>query len=209
MPSFCSRLWTLGLVVGLIAGCGGGSGGNNTGGGGGSSTTVTFTFVFDSAPTVAARIGSGSFAPVTLSSNTLTLSIPQGTTDFAVAYLCPAYPYFVNGIQYSYNDQYVIEASTQDQTSFTESCPVPTSVRSRIVLTPAPFPARKTFWSKLGIIRELSIVITVSCRRGRKAVSLPPAATRRLSTPIQDPFPPTITRHWRYADTMGKRLRAR
>ena len=88
-------------------------------------TTVTFMFVFNSVPTVAAKIGSGSFAPMALSSNTLTLSIPQGTTDFAVAYLCPAYPYYVDGIQYSYNDQYVILASTEDQTSFTESCPSP------------------------------------------------------------------------------------
>ena len=124
MPSFCSCLWTLGLVAALIAGCGGSSG-STTGGGGGNPTTVTFTFVGNPAPTVAARIGSGSFTPTTLSSNALTLSIPEGTTEFAVAYLCPAYPYFVNGIQYSYNDQYVIEASTEDQISFTESCPSP------------------------------------------------------------------------------------
>jgi len=112
------------IVVALaMGGCGGSvMPGNN---GGGPTTTVTFTF--DSAgampAVVATRIGSGAFAPATLSSNVLTLSIPEGTTDFAVAYLCPTYPYFSGGIQYGYNDQYVVEAGTGDGTSFTESCP--------------------------------------------------------------------------------------
>jgi hypothetical protein len=71
---------------------------------------------------VATRIGSGTFTEATLSSNVLTVSVPAGTTDFAVAYLCPTYPYYEAGIQYSYNSQHVVEASTADWTSYATAC---------------------------------------------------------------------------------------
>ena len=117
------------VVCVFVTGCGSSvkSGGGGGGGGGNTNpTTVTVTFKATSIAAVAVKIGSGSFTPATLSSNTLTLSIPQGTTDFAVAYLCPTYPSYSGGLQYSYNEQYVIEGNTQDATSFTESCPPPT-----------------------------------------------------------------------------------
>jgi len=90
----------------------------------GNSTSVTFTFDTAGAmpSVVATRIGSGAFAKASLSSNVLALSIPEGTTDFAVAYLCPAYPYYEGGVEYSYNVQNVVEASVADWTSNTAVC---------------------------------------------------------------------------------------
>ncbi len=120
MSSDFLRFSALALFLSLLAGCGGlpSSGSGSTGGnsgGGGSPTTVTFTF--DSAGStpavVATRIGTGVFNKTTLSSNVLTLSIPAGMTSFAVAYLCPTYPYFSGGVTYSNNDQYVVQASTE------------------------------------------------------------------------------------------------
>ena len=112
------------LGLSLAAGCGGGSSsGGGTGGGGGNSTTVTFT-VKDATPTtVAAKIGSGAYAAQSLSSGTLTLSLPSGTTDFAVAYACPPQTFAPVGVlSGTATRQTVFEASTADGTSFPLSC---------------------------------------------------------------------------------------
>jgi len=120
MPFFCSRLWVFGVCAALVAGCGGsgsttgsgGSGGGGGGGGGTTSTTVTFTFSGPNVPVlVAAKIGTGAFSAQTLSGSTLTLSIPSGTSNYAVAYLC------------SSQFEIVWEASIADGTSPSESCP--------------------------------------------------------------------------------------
>jgi hypothetical protein len=100
----------------IVSGCGGsststggGGGGGGTGGSGGTPTTVTVSFT--GTPTsLATQIGSGSYTAATLTSGKLTLSIPSGTTNFAVAYLC---------VISSSTEQTVIEASTLDGTSFT------------------------------------------------------------------------------------------
>jgi hypothetical protein len=107
-------------LLALVGGCGGGSGGGSTGGGGGGGnppTTVTFSFRGPTPPAaVAAQIGSGAFAVQTVSSGTVTLSIPTGTKNFAVAYVCPSFdPGGGNVIR---NDEYVFEASTDDGTAF-------------------------------------------------------------------------------------------
>ncbi len=60
----------------------------------------------------------GAFAAKTLSDNTLTLSIPSGTSNYAVAYLCPA---LVTG-QSSSQFEYVWQASIVDGTSLTFAC---------------------------------------------------------------------------------------
>ena len=57
---------------------------------------------------LATQIGSGSYTAATLASGKLTLSIPSGTTNFAVAYLCVISPYA---------EQTILEASTLDGTS--------------------------------------------------------------------------------------------
>lgn len=115
-------------VAVLLAGCGGGasSGGNGggTGGGGNSNpTTVTFTFQGALPAAVAAKIGSGSFTAQTVSSGTLTLSIPSGTTTLAVVYLCPAYTETAGPSQFQINQEVVNEVSTADGTQFYGSCP--------------------------------------------------------------------------------------
>lgn len=103
-----------------MVGCGGGSTGGGSNGGGGSSpspTIVTFSFT-EGPPTIAAAmIGSGSYALQSLTSGKLSLSIPNGTTTYAVAYLCtgPSFPAYEG----------VFEASTADGTSFTLPCIVP------------------------------------------------------------------------------------
>jgi hypothetical protein len=73
----------------LIAGCvGNGSvGSSGGGGGGGNSTTVTVTFTGATPTAVATQIGSGSYTAVT-PANTITLKLPNGMTNFAVAYVC-------------------------------------------------------------------------------------------------------------------------
>ena len=99
-----------------VSGCGGGGGTTGGGGGGGGngggsgSTPTTVTVSFAGTPTaLATQIGSGAFTAATLTSGTLTLNIPSGTTNFAVVYICP------DG---GYIQQIVLEASTLDGTSY-------------------------------------------------------------------------------------------
>jgi hypothetical protein len=106
------RLSVLGVVLLLIAGCGGGSnaasnsggsgggtggsgGGNGGGNGGGSgdqSTTITFNFLSGTPTQLAVKVGSGNYTAETLTSNKLTISIPSGTTTYSIAYVCPPAP---------------------------------------------------------------------------------------------------------------------
>lgn len=104
------------VCVFVMAGCGAGSGGNG-GGGGGNPTTIAFNFRQPMPTAVAAKIGSGTFAAQTLNSGKLSLSIPSGTSDFAVAYVCPVFNPGPGSPTSTY--QYVVETSTADGTSFT------------------------------------------------------------------------------------------
>lgn len=114
------------VFVACIAGCGGNmmlgtSGGN--GSSNGSSTIMTVTFPGTAPTTVAAKIGAGAFTAETLSSGMLSLSIPSGTTTFAVAFECPPISVISNGAQVGQTTQEsVMEASTTDGPSFTEAC---------------------------------------------------------------------------------------
>jgi len=130
MLSSINRLWIVGLVVGLVAGCGGGggstgggstSGNGGTGtGGGNSSTTVTVTFEGPAPTAVATRIGTGAFSVQTLSNGVLSLSIPSGTSNYTLAFRCPT-DVLAGGI--SSAGEFVLEASTADSTSFRRTCP--------------------------------------------------------------------------------------
>lgn len=120
------RIPVLCVFLGLIAGCGGSSGGSGGGNGGGGSslpTVVTFTVTGPTPTAIATRIGSGPFAAATLSSGAVTLSLPSGTTTFAVAYVCP--PTAVTGSSSATQqaDEFLVEASTADGASITASCP--------------------------------------------------------------------------------------
>jgi len=105
------------VVSACLAGCGGSSSGHSGGGGGGTSTTVTMSFASGTPAVVAAKIGTGAFAAQSLTAGKLTLSIPSGTTDFAVAYVCSA-PSVLSV-------EHIYEATLSDGTSFTLPCVVP------------------------------------------------------------------------------------
>ena len=114
------RLSATCAALAFLAGCGSSSGGGgSTGGGGNTPTAVTFTFSVGTPTVVAAKIGSGSFTAQSLNSGKLSLSLPNGTSNFAVAYLCtaPSFPIF----------QDVFEANTTDGSSFILPCPAPSS----------------------------------------------------------------------------------
>jgi hypothetical protein len=136
---FC--LSVLSGVFILMAGCGGsssssssggsGGGGGNGGGGNGGGNSTNVTFAITGTPTaVATKIGSGSFTAATLTDGSLTLSLPDGTTNFAVAYVCPSVNVGSTTSQRMETNEDVVEASTLDGTSFSESCPVLTSTGS-------------------------------------------------------------------------------
>ncbi len=124
------RISLLSIALVLLAGCGGSSSGGSGGGGGNGPTTVTFTI--DGTPTaVATKIGSGTFAAATLADNSLTLSLPEGTTNFAVAYVCPGY----SDGNYQVTEEIVVESSTLDGTSYSESCTTTSSPGATGTLT--------------------------------------------------------------------------
>lgn len=112
------------LPFALLVGCGGNSG--NRGSTGEDPTVVTFTFSGPAPVAAAARVGTGAFHQATLSSNVLNLSVPSGTMDFAVAYVCP--PYIFSGS--TFQRQFVFEASVEDGTSFSQSCANPNNASS-------------------------------------------------------------------------------
>jgi hypothetical protein len=129
----CSRRWkvVLGLIVTLAAGCGGSSG-SNTGGnsGGAGSTTVSLSFTGGTPIAAATQIGSGPFTAVTSPSSSVTVSLSSGTTNFAVAYVCP--PYTLSGTtfqgqqtQTTFQREFVLEGTVADGTAFERSCAAP------------------------------------------------------------------------------------
>lgn len=122
----------------MLSGCGGGTngtasgGGGSTGGGGptgsggngsNSSTTVTFTFTGTMPSAVATQVGSGSFTLATVSSGAVSLSVPSGTTRFALAYVCPPGNETAGLTAVTSTTQSVIEATVADGTSYTAPCP--------------------------------------------------------------------------------------
>jgi hypothetical protein len=115
------RVSILGGALLLIAGCGGSSGGGSGSGGsgGGNPTTVTFTFTGATPSAVATKIGTGSFTTAAVSSGKLTLSLPSGTSNFGVAYVCAPVS---SSTTSPLAEEWVVEASTLDGTSFA-GCP--------------------------------------------------------------------------------------
>ncbi len=109
------------LMFVAAAGCSGGSSGSGSSGGG--PATVNFTFSPATPTAVAAQIGSGAFTTETVSSSGLSLSLPSGTTNFAVAYVCNPPAVTFGGQQMIAPYESVVEASTADGTSFTLPCP--------------------------------------------------------------------------------------
>ena len=68
--------------------------------------TVTYTFTGASPTAVATQIGTGSYTQASLQANKLTLSIPSGTSNYSVAFLCPSIPFGTPDYQ-----EYVVQAA--------------------------------------------------------------------------------------------------
>ena len=105
----------------LIVGCGGVSS-SNPDVSGSSPKVVTFTVSGITPSVVATRVGSGPFIAATLTSGTVTISLPTGVNNFAVAYTCSTLlpPNGLTGSGVAEQDVY--EATTLDGSSFTGSC---------------------------------------------------------------------------------------
>lgn len=106
---------SVGLTAGL-AGCGGSS--SPISGTPPGNTEVGYNFTGGTPTAAAVQIGTGAFASATLQSGALTVTIPDGTTTYSVAYACPPTPGFGNTV----TSEFVIQASTKDGTSFNVSC---------------------------------------------------------------------------------------
>jgi hypothetical protein len=123
------------VAMASLAGCGGSPSSGGTGGGTGNPTTVTYTFTGGTPTALATQIGTGAYTQASLNSGTLTLNIPSGTTDYAVAYSCPG-----NGI-IAGNGEVMIEASILDGTSFSRNCgPALTSGTATVQINAAAIP---------------------------------------------------------------------
>jgi len=138
------RVCAIGVCAALVAGCGGMGMMSSSGGGGSNSTMVTVTFTGTVMPAVvAAKIGTGAFAAETLSSGMLTLSIPSGTNNYAVAAQCPA-----QAPQPGSQTEIVWEASIADGTSQTYSCPSGLNQTGTLTgsLNASAIPGVQSFW---------------------------------------------------------------
>jgi hypothetical protein len=130
MSATISRFSFCVVLMASLAGCGGSSGGSggcgsNCGGGGGKPTVVTYTFTGTTPTAVATKIGSGAYTQATLASGNLSISLPSGTTNYSVAWVCP--PLVGAGLPawQDFASENVIEATVQDGTLFSQSCQVP------------------------------------------------------------------------------------
>ncbi len=82
-----------------------------------SSTSVTVTFTDGTPVAVATQVGTGQFASAALQNNNLTLSLPQSTTTYSIAYVCPDFT-----VNNEFQIAFVIEAAVQDGTAYNVSC---------------------------------------------------------------------------------------
>jgi hypothetical protein len=102
------------ILTVCLAGCGGSNSGSGVCvtdcGGGGNPTTVTYTFTGAMPTAVATQIGSGAYTQATVASGKVSISLPSGTSNYSIAWVCPT------------TDENVIMASVKDGTSFTSHC---------------------------------------------------------------------------------------
>jgi hypothetical protein len=108
------------LFVFALVGCGGGSSIPPSPSGGGNTTnTVSATFTNGTPIAVAEQIGAGSFTAASLQGGKLTLTLPQGVTKYAVAYVCPPVPDLLGDTVHA---EFILEATLQDETAYSLSC---------------------------------------------------------------------------------------
>jgi len=105
-----------------LAACGGGSSvAKNTSQNG---TSVTVTFANNVFPVaVAEKFGNGAWASVVVpTTNPLTVVLPQGTTNFGFAYVCPKFTLPSPQGSITRNEESVIQADISDGSAYTASC---------------------------------------------------------------------------------------
>jgi hypothetical protein len=102
-------VWVLAV---LLSGCGSGTSMPPSGG-----TPVTLSFTGNTPTAIATQTGSGAFTPMTPASQ-ITFTLPQGTTTYAVAYVCP--PISLSSTTLTL--EHVVEVSTQDNVQPTLVC---------------------------------------------------------------------------------------
>lgn len=105
-----------------VAGCGGGSGVVKTPPPNNTNVTVTFSnSVFPIA--VAEKFGNGAWSAATVpTANPLTITLPQGTTNFGFAYVCPQFTLPSPQGSITRNEESVIQAYISDGSAYTVSC---------------------------------------------------------------------------------------
>ncbi|MGA3372584.1 MAG: hypothetical protein ABSC48_12565 [Terracidiphilus sp.] len=107
------------VLIASLAGCGSSNkSGTCVTDCGGNSTVVTYTFTGGTPVALATKIGTGAFTQATLASGKLSISVPSGTTNYSVAWVCPP----DTSSNPPQNDERVIQASVQDGTSFSWYC---------------------------------------------------------------------------------------
>src|SRR5215831_11814228 len=112
----------LALVIACISGCGG----NPTPSG----TKINVTFTGPVPVGIAERIGTANWAEVAVPTDPqLSFTIPNGTTDYAIAYICPN-SFDPSSPHLSRYDEYVFEATISDPTTYTLNCIAPYVVPS-------------------------------------------------------------------------------
>ena len=103
------------LLALAVAGCGGGGGSGGSSGPNG--TTVTVTFVDGDVTAAAVQTGTGAFSPAVPQAGKLTFTVPNGITQYSIAYVCKGI--FAERLKI---DEFVIRATTQDTTAPTATC---------------------------------------------------------------------------------------
>lgn len=103
------KLLVLSIAAMAVIGCGGNPSPTQQG------TVVSFTFTGAAPLAVATQTGGGSFAQTSLQAgNMVNLVLPEGTTRYAIAYVC--------GLGAS-GDEFIFEATVQDSVAPNLSCP--------------------------------------------------------------------------------------
>lgn len=105
------------VVAVLLVGCGGGSSQPIPP----MPPTITVAFAGTLPSAVATQAGSNTFTSASLSGNTVGVNLAAGTTNYAIAYVCPNSTFFM-GETVSLIDENIIEATVQDGSQLNLNC---------------------------------------------------------------------------------------
>jgi hypothetical protein len=95
-----------------------------------SGTAISAQFVGAAPTAVAYQTGTGNWTAASLQSGSLNFSVPQGTSTYSVAYVCPTW----QGMG-PVSNEYILEATTKDPATFSVSCfmnPTPGTITGNV-----------------------------------------------------------------------------